>query len=151
MWANKEYPELIPLLCLWLCSTPTSRTTSFVRTTMSRLMKERVVVTQVIFHFAHLSLPWSIGWVALSFLFRSSFVRRPAMVTSDQISTFFNIYRHKSLILTQYHHLSTSANIYWLSTTKYQPVPQYTKSVLLTQYYQATTSAALYCITEKNS
>ena len=26
-------------------------------------------------HFAHLSLPWSIGWVALSFLFVCSFVR----------------------------------------------------------------------------
>ena len=36
-----------------------------------------------IIHFAHLSLPWSIGWVALSFLL---FVRCPAMVTSDQIS-----------------------------------------------------------------
>ena len=45
---------------------------------------------------AHLSRPWSIGWVALSFLVR----RCPAMVTSDQISTFFNIHRHKSRILT---------------------------------------------------
>ena len=35
---------------------------------------------------AHLSRPWSIGWVALSFLFVRSSVR-PAMVTSDQIST----------------------------------------------------------------
>ena len=36
--------------------------------------------------FAHLSLPWSIGWVALSFLVWLVVVR-PAMVTSDQIST----------------------------------------------------------------
>ena len=36
-----------------------------------------------LFFIAHLSRPWSIGWVALSFL---SFVR-PAMVTSYQIST----------------------------------------------------------------
>ena len=35
---------------------------------------------------AHLSRPWSIGWVALSFLFVCLFVR-PAMVTSYQIST----------------------------------------------------------------
>ena len=27
------------------------------------------------------------------------------------------------LILTQYHHISTSTAFYWLSTTKYQPVP----------------------------
>ena len=35
----------------------------------------------------------------LSFLVRL-FVCRPAMVTSDQISTFFNIYRHKSPVIT---------------------------------------------------
>ena len=57
--------------------------------------------------FAHLSRPWSIGWVALPFLV-CSFVRRPAMVTSDQISTFFKIYRHKSVVLTQFH-LRTSS------------------------------------------
>ena len=51
---------------------------------------------------AHLSRPWSIGWVDLSFLVCRSFVC-PAMVTSDQISTFFNILRHKSLVLTQLH------------------------------------------------
>ena len=38
---------------------------------------------------AHLSLPWSNGWVALSFL-----IVCPAIVTPGQISTFFNIYRH---------------------------------------------------------
>ena len=48
---------------------------------------------------AHLSLHWSIGWVALSFLVCRSFVR-PAMVTPNQISTFFNIYRHKINLLT---------------------------------------------------
>ena len=45
------------------------------------------------FRIAHLSLPWSNGWVALSFLvclFVCSSVR-PAMVTPNQISTFFNI------------------------------------------------------------
>ena len=63
-------------------------------------------------HIAHLSLPRSIGCVALSFLVRS-FVRpsvRPAMVTSDQISTFFNMYRHKSLVLTQFHLILSSTN-----------------------------------------
>ena len=33
--------------------------------------------------FAHLSLPWSIGSVALSFLVRLFVCRRPAMVTPD--------------------------------------------------------------------
>ena len=54
---------------------------------------------------AHLCRPWSIGWVALSFLVRSS-VRlsvRPAIVTSDQISTVFNIHWHKSHKITHYH------------------------------------------------
>ena len=44
---------------------------------------------------AHLSLPWSFAWVALSFLV-CSFVC-PAMIAPDQASIFFlNIYRHKS-------------------------------------------------------
>ena len=38
----------------------------------------------VAFGIAHLSLPWSIGWVALSFLV--CLVVRPAMVTPHQIS-----------------------------------------------------------------
>ena len=45
------------------------------------------------------------------------------MVASNQISIFFNIYRHKRLILTQYHLLPSSTNLYCPSTTKYQPVP----------------------------
>ena len=88
---------------------------------------------------AHLSLPWSFGWVALSFLVCRLFVR-PAMVTSDQISTFFNMYRHKSpllphtttvppntnqycLLLTQYHQVPSSTALYWPITIIYQPVP----------------------------
>ena len=45
-------------------------------------------VNKVFLLIAHLSLPWSNGWVALSFLVCRSFVR-PAMVTTNQISTFF--------------------------------------------------------------
>ena len=101
--------------------------------------------------FAHLSPPWSIGWVALSFLVRRLFVRRPAMVTSNQISIFFNIYRHKSPILTQFHLIPSSTKLYWPSTTKYQPVPPHTDPappntnhyrLLLTQYYHVSTSSA---------
>ena len=97
---------------------------------------------------AHLSLPWSIGWVALSFL-----VCRPAMVTPNQISTFFNIYRHKSVVLTQFHLISSSTKLHWPSTTKYQPVPPHTDPVppntnqhrlLLSQYYHVSTSSASY-------
>ena len=68
-------------------------------------MNEWSVCCMTIWHLleiAHLSRPWSNGWVALSFLFVRSVVC-PAMVTSDQISTFFDIYRHKSLVLTQFY------------------------------------------------
>ena len=77
--------------------------------------------------FAHLSLPWSIVLVALSFL--GCCRRRPTMVTPDQISTLFNIYRHKSIVLTQFHLISSSTKLHWPSTTKYQPVPPNTDPV----------------------
>ena len=57
---------------------------------------------------------------------------------------FFNTYRHKSPIPTQYHLKPSSTKLYWPSTTKYQPVPPHTDPVppntnqcrlLLTQYY----------------
>ena len=102
--------------------------------------------------FAHLSCPWSIvGWVALSFLV-CSFVC-PAMVTSDQISTFFNMYRHKSVVLTQFHLTPRSTKLHWPRTTKYQPIPPHTDPtppntnqyrLLLTQYYHISTSSASY-------
>ena len=97
-------------------------------------------------------LPWSNGWVALSFLVRRLFVC-PAMVTPDQISTLFNIYRHKSVVLTQFHLISSSTKLHWPSTTKYQPVPPHTDPVppntnqhrlLLSQYYHVSTSSASY-------
>ena len=73
------------------------------------------------------------------------------MVTPDQISTFFNIYRHKSVVLTQFHLISGSTKLHWPSTTKYQPVPPHTDPVppstnqfrlLLTQNYHIWTSTA---------
>ena len=57
------------------------------------------------------------------------FGRCPAMVTSDQICIFFNIYRHKSPTLTKFHLIPSSTKLYWPSTTKYQPVPTHTDSV----------------------
>ena len=71
--------------------------------------------------FAHLSLPWSIVLVALSFL--GCCRRRPTMVTPDQISTLINIYRpytnpvspntkQYQAILTQYRILPTSTAPY---------------------------------------
>ena len=50
------------------------------------------------------SQPSMVRWLSSSIfnLFVSSFVR-PAMVTSDKISTFFNIYWHKYHKITQYH------------------------------------------------
>ena len=76
------------------------------------------------------------------------------LVTSDQISTFFNIYRHKSLVLAQFHLTPSNTKFYWPSTTKYQqPVtphpdiaPPNTNQyrLLLTQYYHVSTSPASY-------
>ena len=74
---------------------------------------------------------------------------------------FFNIYRHKSLVLTQFHLIPISTKLVWPSTkldlpstTKYQPVPPFTDPVpsyikqyhsILTQYQQVSTSTPLYC------
>ena len=56
------------------------------------------------------SQPSMVHWLSSS-IFPCSFVRpsvRPAMVTADQISTFFSIYRHKSLVPTQFYLLPSS-------------------------------------------
>ena len=52
-----------------------------------------------------------------------------ASVSPDQISTFSNIYRHTSPMLTLYHVIPSSASFYWPSTTKYQTVSPYTDPV----------------------
>ena len=44
----------------------------------------------------------------------------PVPPSIDPVPPSTNCYR---LLLTQYHHISTSTAFYWLSTTKYQPVP----------------------------
>ena len=49
-------------------------------------------------------------------------------VTPDQISTFSNIYRHTSPLLTMYHLIPSSTNLYWPSTSQYR--------YILTQYHQ---------------
>ena len=76
-----------------------------------------------------------------------------ASVSPDQISTFSNIYRHTSPLLTQYNLILSSTELYWPSTTMYQPVPPHTDpalpnisqhSLLLTQYHQVPTSTAPY-------
>ena len=96
--------------------------------------------------FAHVSLPWSNDWVALSFLF----VVRPAMVTTTKYP-LVSIYRHKNPMLTQYHLIPSSAKLYWPSATKYQPVPPPTDPLppstnryrfLLTQCHHISTSTA---------
>ena len=47
----------------------------------------------------------------------------PVPPSIDPVPPSTNRYR---LLLTQYHHISTSTTPYWPSTTKYQPVPTYT-------------------------
>ena len=51
-----------------------------------------------------------------------------ASVSPDQISTFSNIYRHTCPLLTMYHLISSSTNLYWPSTSQYRHI--------LTQYHQ---------------
>ena len=51
-----------------------------------------------------------------------------ASVTPDQISTFSNKYRHTSPLLTSYHLISSSTNLYGPSTIHYRHI--------LTQYHQ---------------
>ena len=51
-----------------------------------------------------------------------------ASVTPDKISTFSNIYRHTSPLLTMYHVISSSTNLNWPSTSQYRHI--------LTQYHQ---------------
>ena len=76
------------------------------------------------------------------------------MVTSDQSSTFFNMYRHKSFVLTQWHLIPSSTKLYRPSTIKYQLVPPSTDPappntnkyrLLLTKYHHISTSTAPYC------
>ena len=79
-----------------------------------------------------------IAWLSLNFILDTSWVALysvvcewvcQASVSPDQISTFSNIYRHTSPMLTLYHVIPSSASFYWLSTTKYQTVSPYTDPV----------------------
>ena len=80
--------------------------------------------------FAHLSRPWSIGWVALSFLFVCLFVR-PSRYGNTQSNLHFFQYiqalkphinpvplnsKQYQVILTQYHQVPTSTDFYWPRT-----------------------------------
>ena len=102
-----------------------------------RWLNENLLVLIIVSPFiAHLSLPWSIGWVALSFLVRRLFVRSSSCYGDIWLNLhFFNIYRHRSPILTQYHLIPSSTKLYWpstQSTNQYRPI--------LTQYHQILTS-----------
>ena len=88
------------------------------------------------------------GWFTIAFN-----VTWIQMGFSIFISIFFNIYRHKSVVLTQFHLISSSTKLHWPSTTKYQPVPPHTDPVppntnqhclLLSHYYHVSTSFASY-------
>ena len=76
----------------------------------------------------------------------------PAMVTPDQISTFFNTHRHKNLLLAQFHLIPSSTKLHWPST-KYQlvlphkdPVPPSTDQYhpVCTQNHHISSSTPLY-------
>ena len=77
-----------------------------------------------------------IAWFSLNFILKTSCVALYSvvcemwgiLVSPDQISTFSNIYRHTSPLLTMYHLISSSTNLYWPSTSQYRHI--------LTQYHQ---------------
>ena len=78
-----------------------------------------------------------IAWLSLCFVLETSWVALYTVVcqsvcevsvTPDQISTFSNIYRHTSPLLTMYHLIPSSTNLYWPSTSQYRHI--------LTQYHQ---------------
>ena len=87
---------------------------------------------------AHLSLPWSNGWLPLSFLVCCSFVcsscygnTRPNLPFLQYIQALKNTHinpvplnsKQYQVILTQYHQEPTSTAPYWPSTIVYQPQP----------------------------
>ena len=76
---------------------------------------------------AHKSRSWSIGWVDLSLFVRS--LSRYGNIRPN-LHFFFNIYRHRSLVLTHFHLIQSSTKLFWPSTTKYQPELPYTEPVL---------------------
>ena len=76
-------------------------------------------------------LKWLIAWLSLCFILERSWVALysdvcqcvcQASVSPDQISTFSNIYRHTSPLLTIYHPISSSTNLYWPSTSQYRHI-----------------------------
>ena len=79
-----------------------------------------------------------IAWLSLNFILKRSWVALysvvcewvcEASVSLDQISTFFNMYRHTSPLLTLYHLIPISTNLYWPSTSQFRHI--------LTQCHQA--------------
>ena len=92
-----------------------------------------------------------VHWLSSS-IFSWSFVVLPASATFDKTPLFY-IYRHKNLVLTQFHLIPSSTKLHWPSTTKYQPVLPHTDQVppntnqhrlLLTHYYHVSTSSPSY-------
>ena len=78
-----------------------------------------------------------IAWLSLNFILETSWVAlysvvclsvSEASVTPDQISTLSNKYRNTSPLLTLYHLIPSSTNLYWPSTSQYCHI--------LTQYHQ---------------
>ena len=78
-----------------------------------------------------------IAWLSLNFILGRQVECSPifcclyvcqASVTPDQISTFSNIWRHTSPLLTLCHLKPSSINLYWPSTSQYRHI--------LIQYHQ---------------
>ena len=97
------------------------------------------------------SQPSIVHWLSSS-IFPCSVVVRPSRYGNIRPNLhFFNIYRHTSLVLTQFHLKPSSTKLYWPSTTKYQPVPPHIdptppnteqNCLLSIQYYNVSSSSA---------
>ena len=77
------------------------------------------------------------------YLWVSECVRHRQHPTADQISTFSNIYRHTSPLLTLYH-LIVNTKQYQLILTKYQPVSSYTDPVQSSTTYKSSSRKAQF-------
>ena len=88
------------------------------------ILNFRFLILIIIILIAHLSRPWSIGWVALSFLI-CSFVVQVTLTQYHQILTS-PAFCWPSIIS---YHVSTSSASYWPSIIIYQAALSYTDQV----------------------
>ena len=73
-------------------------------------------------------------------------MRCEASVTPNQVSTFSNIYRHTSPLLTLYHLIPNITNLYWQNTSQYRHILTLYHQVPLIIHYLVRRSTANWII-----